>query len=219
MDATQTAWNDAYDRVRGLALQAGDDGLQVMVPATPAWTARDLLSHVIGLDHDVVAGHEPDDHNEGWTSVQVEDRRGARVDDLLAEWAADHDAVVAHLAADPRALGDLVIHEQDLRGALAVPGARDSDGVVAVRESLARRFGKAVADRAPVRLESATWTWQSHDGEPGVVLQADAFDLFRALTSRRTAEELRSWVLDGDVEPYLDAFAGLGPLPEQPLPE
>lgn len=31
--------------------------------------------------------------------------------------------------------------------------------------------------------------------------------------------QLRAWTEAGDVTPYLDAFAGLGDLPEEPLPE
>ncbi len=219
MNATQTAWHDGYERVRALALAAGEDGMGVRVPATPAWTARDLLSHMIGLGHDVLAGDEPDDHNEEWTRAQVEARRDRSVADLLAEWAADHDGIVAYLADEPRPLGDLVIHEQDLRGALGAPGARDSDGVAAIRESMAGRLAENVSDSRPLRLESDSWVWQSHEGETGAVLRASGFDVFRALTSRRTAGELRSWVVDGDVEPYLDAFAVLGPLPEESLGE
>lgn len=50
-----------------------------------------------------------------------------------------------------------------------------------------------------------------------MVLEASAYDLFRALVSRRSAAQLRSWVVQGDVEPYLPLFAGLGDLPERDL--
>lgn len=52
-----------------------------------------------------------------------------------------------------------------------------------------------------------------------MVIEAPAFDLTRALMSRRTAQQLRGWTTTGDVSSCLDAFAGLGALPEQPLPE
>ncbi|MCY7395335.1 MAG: hypothetical protein LH468_04120 [Nocardioides sp.] len=114
---------------------------------------------------------------------------------------------------------DVIIHEQDLRGALGVPGARDTLGMHHVRDTLAGRRAARVEPLAPVRLRADDWTWQSHDGEPGVVLAASSYDLTRALTTRRSAAELRSWVVAGDVEPHLAAFALLGPLPAEPLPE
>ena len=52
-----------------------------------------------------------------------------------------------------------------------------------------------------------------------VVVQASDFDLARALVTRRSAAQLRSWTVRGDVTPYLDAFAMLGPLPSADLTE
>ncbi len=213
-------WRAAMERVIDLVRDAGDAGLAVTVPACPGWTAHDLVAHMVGLGADVLRGHEPDDHDAAWTQAHVDDRAGAGAADLVAEWEAladDLERYVAQRAARP--LLDAVIHEQDLRGALAAPGARDTDGVRLAREALARRLGNAVSDRPPVVLEADDWTWRSGEGEPGVVLAADGFELFRALTSRRTADQLRTWVVSGDVEPYLDGFAGLGDLPELPLPE
>jgi hypothetical protein len=52
-----------------------------------------------------------------------------------------------------------------------------------------------------------------------VVLRSSDFDLARALVTRRSAAQLRSWTVRGDVTPYLDAFAMLGPLPTTDLTE
>ena len=43
-----------------------------------------------------------------------------------------------------RPLNDVVIHEQDLRGAVGVVGGRDSDGLRIVRDRMAARFAAAV---------------------------------------------------------------------------
>jgi Mycothiol maleylpyruvate isomerase N-terminal domain len=56
------------------------------VPACPDWTARDLFSHMVGLGSDVVAGDEPDDHNEDWTAKQVRERADRSVTELVDEW-------------------------------------------------------------------------------------------------------------------------------------
>ena len=52
-----------------------------------------------------------------------------------------------------------------------------------------------------------------------MVLRAPDFEFARALVTRRSADQLRSWTAQGDVEPYLDGFALLGPLPPVDLAE
>lgn len=223
-DLAATEWHAGFARVCALVEEASEESMQVRVPATPDWTARDLLSHVIGLTHDVLAGDEPDDHRAAWTRAQVETRVGRSPAELLAEWRGDAEPMLVYLREQAvRPLNDLIIHEQDLRGAWDRPGARDTAGLRIVRDALAERLAGRVEDLAPVRLETAgegpQWSWQSHPGAPGVVVRASSYDLTRALTTRRTADQLRSWVSGGDVEPYLDAFALLGDLPKHPLAE
>ncbi len=229
MDAI-AEWTAAQHRVVELVRGLSDADAATTVLACPAWTVRDLLSHMIGLDADVLAGDEPDDHNETWTQRQVEARAGRTVTDLVSEW----DGLVAPLqdwmrANTTRPLGDVIIHEQDLRSALHVPGGRDTDGLRALRDRMAGRFQQSVEGRPPVAFVSDTWTWISSDGAvdgenkivdaAALVLTASEFDLTRALMSRRSADQLRGWVTRGDIEPYLDAFATLGPLPDRDLVE
>lgn len=216
------AWREAFERVCTLVERLDADALAATVPACPDWAVRDLLSHMVGLGADVLAGDEPDDHNSAWTQRQVEARRDRPAADLLAEWRGLADQLMAWMQAHgSRPLNDVVIHEQDLRGAVGVVGGRDSDGLRIVRDRMAVRFASALDDQPPIALVSGEWTWcsQGEVGDAVVVVEADAFDLARALTSRRTADQLRSWTRRGDVTPYLDAFAMLGPLPTAPLPE
>ncbi|MDO9457607.1 hypothetical protein [Nocardioides sp.] len=217
-------WRGVLDRVRGLVVDAVEhDGPQAMnltVPACPDWSAHDLLSHMVGLAADVLDGDEPDDHHPDWTQAQVDTRRGRTSLEVLDEWVALADGMEAYIREqDVRPLNDAIIHEQDLRGALERPGARDTAGLASVRETLAERLAGALGDLPPVALRSEEWSWSSGDGEPGVVLEAPGFDLFRALVSRRTTEQLESYVVEGDITPYLDHFAQLGDLPDRSLPE
>ena len=216
------AWREAFERVCTLVERLDADALAATVPACPDWAVRDLLSHMVGLGADVLAGDEPDDHNSAWTQRQVEARRDRPAADLLAEWRGLADQLMAWMQAHgSRPLNDVVIHEQDLRGAVGVVGGRDSDGLRIVRDRMAVRFASALDDQPPIALVSGEWAWcsQGEVGDAVVVVEAAAFDLARALTSRRTADQLRSWTRRGDVAPYLDAFAMLGPLPTAPLPE
>jgi uncharacterized protein (TIGR03083 family) len=231
-------WTRAQERVVALVSGLSDDEVATRVPACPDWTVRDLLAHVVGLGADVVAGNEVDDHNADWTQAQVDARRDTPVADLLAEWRDLTGPLQEWMAEHgTRPLGDVIIHEQDLRGAVGVPGGRDSAGLRAIRDRFAPRLAAALAGAPPVALRGERWRWVS-DGEGGavaaeeadtvvedaadaapVVLAASDFDLARALVTRRSAAQLRSWTVRGDVTPHLEAFALLGPLPTVDLSE
>lgn len=215
-------WAGARARVAELVRGASDSDLQRHVPACPDWTCLDLVRHMVGVGADVLDGDEPDDHHPDWTQAQVERRQEQSAAEVLDEWDELADDLVRWmLEHGSRPLNDVVIHEQDLRGALGRPGAQESEGFAVVRDRMAARFGDAVAGRPPIALVGPGWQWCSEGAvdDAETVLSAGDFDLGRALATRRTAEQLRSWVTRGDVEPYLDAFAGLGALPLDPLPE
>lgn len=216
-------WARAQERVIDLMSGLSPEQVATHVPACPDWTVRDLFSHMVGLGADVVAGNEPDDHPEDWTARQVDDRREHDVATLVDEWRALNGPLREWMAEHGvRPLGDVIIHEQDLRGAVGVPGARDTPGLAAIRDRFTGRFDAAVADRAPIALLGPGWQWVSRDAAPddaAVVLRAPDFEFARALMTRRSADQLRSWTVQGDVEPYLDGFALLGPLPSSDLTE
>jgi uncharacterized protein (TIGR03083 family) len=215
-------WTAAQGRVIALVDGITPEQADLTVPACPDWTVRQLLSHMVGLGADVVGDDEPDDHNAVWTQRQVDQRADVQVADLVAEWrdltAPLQEWMSRHTT---RPLGDVVIHEQDLRGALGVPGAQDTDGLHALRDRMVGGFAGAVADLPPVALVGKDWVWCS-SGDPDdaeVRIEASDFDLTRAVMSRRSEAQLRSWTTRGDVGPYLAGFAGLGPLPEADLSE
>lgn len=215
-------WSRAQQRVIDLVAGLPPERADLRVPACPDWTVRDLLAHMVGLGVDVVAGDEPDDHNATWTGKHVTERRDHDVAALVAEWQAVAGPLQDWMRANNvRPLGDVIIHEQDLRGALGVPGGHDSAGMRAIRERFAERFAPRVADLPPIALVGDTWTWTSRGSveDAAVVLRASDFDLARALVTRRSAAQLRSWTVRGEVGPYLDAFAMLGPLPATDLTE
>jgi uncharacterized protein (TIGR03083 family) len=214
-------WSRAQQRVIELVTDLPPERAERRVPACPDWTVRDLLSHMVGLGVDVVAGDEPDDHNEAWTGKHVTERRGRDVAALVAEWQDVAGPLRGWMAANTvRPLGDVIIHEQDLRGALGVPGGRDTEGLHAIRDRFADRLAPRVADLPPMALVGEQgWTWSSQGSvdDAATVLRAPDFDLARALVTRRSAAQLRAWTVRGDVAPYLDAFAMLGPLPTTDL--
>jgi uncharacterized protein (TIGR03083 family) len=213
-------WRIAQNRVIGLVTRLDDEQAARRVPACPDWSVHDLLAHMVGLGADVVGGDEPDDHNPAWTQAQVDARSDVPIAGLVAEWERLTGPLTDWMAAHgTRPLNDVVIHEQDMRGALDQPGAEDNGGLEIVRDRMAERFGAQVtgAGLAPIALVSPTWECVVGDTRPEVVLEASAFDLFRALVARRSARQIGSWVVRGDVGAHLAAFCSLGSLPDTDL--
>ena len=221
-DRAINEWAAAWTRVWKLVDGLDDDRAGLTVPACPAWSVRELVAHMVGLVADVADDHEPGDHPGDWTAAQVEARRDRDLAALREEWTELEPRIVAWMQANTtRPLGDVVIHEHDLRGALDQPGAQVTPGLHALRDRMADGFAAQVAERGldPIALTGDKWSMVSH-GTPeqaAVEVRARDFDLVRALMTRRSAEQLRSWTLSGDVTPYLPCFQALGPLPEQDL--
>ncbi|MDT8911986.1 maleylpyruvate isomerase family mycothiol-dependent enzyme [Amycolatopsis sp. PS_44_ISF1] len=215
-------WTNGRHRVAELTAGISGDEAGRPVPACPDWTVRELLAHMIGLNADVLAGDEPDDHNQEWTQAQVDRRADRTVAGLLAEWRELAGPMRQWMRENnTRPLGDLLIHEQDLRGALGVSGGQEAAGLAALREDFAERFRAAVREQPPIRLDGDGWQWTSQGPAEAaaVVVEAGTFDLTRALMSRRSPGQLRSWTTRGDVGPYLAGFASLGDLPDRDLTE
>ena len=166
------------------------------MPACPDWTVRDLFSHMVGLGGDVVAGDEPDDHNEAWTERQVGSAAGAtsprwwpsgrRPRRRCSEWMREHGT---------RPLSDVTIHEQDLRGALGGRAPRTPAGWRRCGTGSSRGSGPAGRPAADRPGGHGSWQWVSAGtvDDAAVVLRASDFDLARAVVSRRSAGQLRSW--------------------------
>ena len=53
-----------------------------VVPATPAWTVRDVLAHVIGLAADLNAQRFPDPEDDGGVAWSAQQSQAATVRDL-----------------------------------------------------------------------------------------------------------------------------------------
>src|SRR5215207_10382632 len=112
----------ARHRMSEIATQLDADAATIGVPACPAWTTSDLLAHVTALAVDLGAGRRPDGDTQAWVDAQVADRRGRTLDALVAEWDIGAPAFEAMVAERPHRwwglVYDVLVHEQDLRGAV-----------------------------------------------------------------------------------------------------
>ena len=193
------------------------------MPACPLWSVRDLVAHLCGVAEDsthgqffdgaVAAWADPElaAQREAWTAGQVEARRGLDRHRLVAELERHGQALVRALrrgdtaATDVPAwmlaapVADLAAHLDDLREALGLPPEPETlitrYGFGSYRAWLGERI--AVRGLAPLRLTDPTdpasaWVLGG-DGEPGATLEADGYELFRAISGRRRLEDVRSW--------------------------
>jgi uncharacterized protein (TIGR03083 family) len=205
------AYRELMGRVVELVADVDDEAATRVAPATPAWTVHDLLAHLVGVTADAVNGRLTGVGTDEWTAVQVAERRDRSVAELLAEWESHWPAFSERLGvlatASPARAGqavfDATTHEHDLRGALGRPGARRSAAADLAWEWAAGIVGQLRDGRGAGALVLRT----SDDGAERVAgtgeatgaVAAERFDLWRAMTGRRSAGQVRSWAWDGEL--------------------
>jgi uncharacterized protein (TIGR03083 family) len=208
------------------------------VPACPGWQVADVIRHVAGLAADVVDGTIPVDLDlmEQWRNddvAQARDDMTARhvaaratqpLDDVVARWRTSTPDLLAVIRGERPPAGalppgidsvlvtDLNVHEQDIRGALDAPGARDSAGIGIGLAS----YGFGVAYRlAALGLPALELRYDGKsrligEGEVGASLAAEKFELFRAFAGRRSRAQIAALDWTGDPEPYLGLIPAYG---------
>ena len=219
MPEASSAYRGCRERIGELASDAPPEALCQTVPACPNWTVVDLLAHVIGVAEDFAAGNLEGAGSDEWTSSQIARRSQLSVPELVDDWRTISEPIEQSLDQVPPGptsllIGDLVSHEHDLRGALNRPGARDSEAVWIGLDRYIRWFGKRIKDAGlpSVTVRSGQRHWQAGILDPTVELEGEAFELLRAMTGRRTTEEIASLSWTGDSGNYL------GLLPTYPPP-
>ena len=224
-------WTSAQERVLDLC-----DGVDeatassTPVPATPAWSARDLIAHVVGVAADVVAGTDDPEISDAWTQGHLDQRADRSLAEVLDEWRDLTPQVLALLpdaevAVATSLVVDLTTHEQDLRGALDRPGAREDPALRLGVRAFGSVFAGEVADAAltPVRLlatgEGGIEVDAPRGSEPRVGASAPLFELHRALSGRRSGAQVRAWAWTVDPEAYLPLLSRFGDLRTTDLAE
>lgn len=130
-------------------------------------------------------------------------------------------------------IADQTTHEHDVRGALGAPGGREGNGIAVgleffVSGGLAASFsGRGLG---PVRVEADVDAWlvgaaeptgevdellaaaimggdlPDASGDPVATVRTSRFELFRALSGRRSRAQIAAFEWSCDPEPYLGAF-------------
>jgi uncharacterized protein (TIGR03083 family) len=217
------AYEATRERMSAVALGASDGALSAQVPSCPDWDAHDLLAHCAGIPTALAAGELPTGDLQEWLDGLVAARREVPAAELVEQWRGCGEALRPVVeGSGGRLVVDVLTHEQDLRGALATPGDRDT---VELREGLqlfADLLAPYVAEAglAPFAVECPDGTTAaSGDGEPGWTLLVDAWEASRVLGSRRTYAEVLTTPARGDATPYVAVIECHLPLPTESLAE
>lgn len=231
---------DLYEQVRNeiSELVAGlePSELDRPVPATPDWTIRDIVAHLTGDATCVIAGDFPREFFEAfgepaavakvndWTDRQVREREGRSLEELLQEWKTSGNELAAMLRGekswpegtlifvDRIILTDAAVHQQDIFGALDIERAREDAPIRIGLSGYIATMGwrLAAAGLPPLRFDVGDKSYTAGDGEPTTTVRASRFELFRAMSGRRSPEQIAAYEWDGEAEPYIPYFYPYG---------
>jgi uncharacterized protein (TIGR03083 family) len=124
-------YRETKERIVGLVTELDDAGLNTPVPACPGWSVRDVVTHVVAVAEDWVAGRLLGPPTDAQTAAQIARFGGRDLSEILTAWtdaAAALDRMAESAGVKPP-LGDITSHEHDVRAAIGRPGARDSAAV------------------------------------------------------------------------------------------
>ena len=218
MDAIGSVYAEGRRRVTELVAALSPEEAATPVPTCPDWSVHDVVAHLAGCCSDVLAGRTEGIATAAWADAQVAQRGDRSIAELLDEWTGAASPLEAAADRFPPPLGtvwilDLTAHEHDVRTALGRPGNRDSRGVdlaleFLVGEALDGRLRARSLGPLDVRTPARNWVvgLDSAGTPTEAAVEASAFELFRALTGRRSRAQIAAFTWSVDPEPYLDAF-------------
>lgn len=205
-------------RLTGVLGEVDDQAWRTPVPACPGWRVHDVIGHLVGIIEDVNAGVLSGPPTEEQTAVQVERHYGDRSPELLERWselAEPFEQLITELGVWEAAF-DVISHEQDIRGALSRPGARDDELIVEGARRLIERLD--VEATISIELGHETVDISTKPG-PAYRLRATHFEVFRFRLGRRSRDQVLA--LDWSPEPpeeLIDQLFIFGPA-EAPVVE
>ena len=218
-------YRDTRERLTALVAGLDERALATPVPTCPGWQVQDVVAHLAAIVEDALAGRLTGPPSEAETAVQVARYKGRPMTQTLAGWTAGAPRFEEAISAFdiPPAVIDVASHEQDIRGALGRPGARDCPAVQQMAGWLLQRLRTPVP--VHVMVEDAEFQAGPAGGgraaaepspgagreEPLLGLRTTRFEAFRWRMGRRSRDQLAALDWSGDPAPVLDHLVVFGP--------
>lgn len=210
-------YRDTHLRLVELLGELSAEELDAPVPACPGWSVAEVAYHLVAVAEDALAGRLTAPPSDQQTAEQVARFRGRDLDEVVGTWAElapRFEETIQAFEVWPAVL-DVLAHEQDIRGALDRPGARDTEGIRVGSERLLTWLRPPVP--MVVRVEDGEYRVGPAEGEPVVRLDTTRFEAFRFRLGRRSRRQLAALDWTEDPGPVLDHLAVFGPSPEDIL--
>jgi uncharacterized protein (TIGR03083 family) len=213
-----TLYRETRDRLTTLLSGLDEAALATPVPACPRWAVRDVVAHLAAITEDARAGRLTGPPGEEETAAQVARLADLDMAGILALWeenAPEFEKILDANAIWPGVI-DIASHEQDIRGALGRPGARDCR---AIRQCAGRLLGW-LRPPVPMRIEVEDAGYLvgpggrlgRHDATE-LTLATTRFEAFRWRMGRRSRAQLAALDWSADPAPVLDHLVVFGPSP------
>lgn len=218
VDDLGTLYRRAREDVEALVRSLTPQQLETAVPACPGWTVHGVVSHLAGTATDAINGRLQGVPTPEQTAAQVSERAGIPTSIVLREWertGSQMEALLGKSGAGSASVVDVAVHEQDIRGALGMPGNRDGPLVDLALE----RAGELLASRvesaglAALKVQAETESEPSLGWEDApVTFRASRYELFRSIYGRRSRAQLeRRLVGTEDPGAYIELICLFGP--------
>ena len=203
-------YRDTRERLTSLVAGLDEQALATPVPACPGWQVQDVVAHLAAIVEDALAGRLTGPPSEAETAVQVARYKGRPMPQTLDGWTAGAPRFEEVISAFdiPPAVIDVASHEQDIRGALGRPGARDCPAVQQMAGWLLQNLRTPVPVR--ITVEDAEFRI-GPSGDPVLGLRTTRFEAFRWRMGRRSRDQLAALDWSGDPAPVLDHLVVFGP--------
>jgi len=203
-------YRDTRERLTSLVAGLDEQALATPVPACPGWQVQDVVAHLAAIVEDALAGRLTGPPSEAETAVQVARYKGRPMLQTLDGWTAGaprFEEVISALDIPPAVI-DVASHEQDIRGALGRPGARDCPAV----QQMAGWLLQGLRTPVPVRITVEDAEFRiGPSGDPVLGLRTTRFEAFRWRMGRRSRDQLAALDWSGDPAPVLDHLVVFGP--------
>ncbi len=180
------AYLEFRDRIVSLIREIPESQASLSVPLCPNWEVSSLISHIIGIPEDILAGRMEGVATDAWTQAQVDRHEGeslAHLADIFLSTAAEFDVVLPHIPSpvNSQLVMDAIAHEHDLRHAVGRAGAQDSAAVDVALGYLLNMVDTIAPGRAQELSDSGV----------------SRYELMRSLSGRRSIEQMNQLELDG----------------------
>jgi hypothetical protein len=208
------------------------------IPTRLEWTVKDTLAMLAGFAEALIEGHWNEDYSDAWADKDlrlrlqerfqemIDLRRDRSGEEVLKEWiglAPRMERMMSGQVAFPPEihpfaawtyLWAVVQNAHNIWTALGVASKdRDSEATSLCLESAIYWLDMRLQAKAipALRVRTGQEEWVIGDGIPQATVTAPRFELFRALSGRRSLDQIRAFSWDGDPKPYLTVFSPFEP--------